>query len=108
MGLSRKNQFSSVIIVYADLHSYWHLRRKGLALSNFYITSKGITMKKAILPVLVGLGLMVGATSTLSAGCGCPKIHFGCKKAKHVKKVKKAKKSCGFHFTCPTFSCKKK
>ncbi len=66
-------------------------------------------MKKITLSLLIGFGLMVGATSTLSAGCGCPKIHFGCKKAKHVKKVKKAKakKSCGFHLPCPLFSCKK-
>ena len=68
-------------------------------------------MKKVILSLLIGFGLMVGATSTLSAGCGgCPKISFGCKKAKHVKKVKKAKakKSCGFHLPkCFSFSCKK-
>ncbi len=68
-------------------------------------------MKKASLAILVGLGLMIGSTSTLSAGCGCPKIHFGCKKAKHVKKVKKAhKKSCGLHLpSCykSLFSCKK-
>jgi hypothetical protein len=68
-------------------------------------------MKKVVLTLLVGFGLMVGATSTLSAGCGCPKINFSCKKkaVQKVKKVKKAKKSCGFHIPCLrlNFSCKK-
>jgi hypothetical protein len=66
-------------------------------------------MKKVTVAALVSLGLMVGATSTLSAGCGCPKIHFGCKKkaVKHVKKAKAKKKSCGFHLPCPHFGCSK-
>ena len=63
-------------------------------------------MKKVILPALIGFGLMVGATSTLSAGCGCPKISFGCKHkaVKHVKKAKKAKVHA--IFTQPEFSDK--
>jgi len=64
-------------------------------------------MKKATVALLAGLGLMIASTSTASA-CGCPKIHFGCKKHKVVKKVKKAKKHCGFHFSCPHFGCSKK
>ena len=65
-------------------------------------------MKKVVVTTLIGLGLMLGTTSTLSAGCGgCPKIHFPtCKKAK---KVKKAKRSCGLHLPkCFHFSCKRK
>ena len=70
-------------------------------------------MKKVAMTALVGLGLMVGATSTLSAGCGgCPTFHFGCKKktVKHVKKVRKHhKRSCSFHIPCPSlhFRCSK-
>jgi len=63
-------------------------------------------MKKATVALLIGAGFMLASTTTASA-CGCPKIHFGCKKAKHVKKVKKAKKHSCFHFSCPHFGCKK-
>jgi hypothetical protein len=107
MGLSRKNQSSSVIIVHAEFAAIGtSVERVFPFLTQHYL--KGIHMKKVILPLLIGFGLMVGATSTLSAGCGCPKIHFGCKK-KAVKKVKKAKakkaKSCSI--PCPHFGCSK-